>query len=276
LVGYRIGKQQQQQHLPQASSLSKQSQFKQIGGRRAEKEIDKSFKNPIRVWNMKGIIQAVSCFISRIHFIPTSLVKLVCNLLFSIREKKNTYKRRPRSMHVVNDCWPQTTRKVTIPVDSNEDADLKQREDVTRMHLQSNQGEAPESGISQSKVPRHVAVIMDGNRRYGKSHYGSASRGHWEGSSKLVEFAKWCLAEKIQVLTVFAFSSENWNRDPAEVASLMQIFAKYCDELREEAIKRDIKILALSTDEEKVGNLLWCTCLVNVPSSFSTLIVVVI
>lgn len=134
----------------------------------------------------------------------------------------------------------------------NTDDLLEEREANVRTNLKSDRGIFQESGVPESQVPKHVAVIMDGNRRYGKSKYGSASRGHWEGSSKLVEFAKWCLAEKVQVLTVFAFSSENWNRDPVEVASLMQIFAKYCDELRIEAVKKDIKLVVLSTDQEKV------------------------
>jgi hypothetical protein len=129
---------------------------------------------------------------------------------------------------------------------------LSEREEYTRTKLKSERDTACESGVPPSQVPKHVAVIMDGNRRYGKAMYGNGSRGHWDGSSKLVEFAKWCLAEHVKVLTVFAFSSENWNRDPAEVASLMQIFAKYCDELRQEAIKKNIKIVVLSTDKEKV------------------------
>lgn len=81
-------------------------------------------------------------------------------------------------------------------------------------------------------------------------------QGHWAGSKKLVEFAKWCLAEKIEVLTVYAFSTENWLRDPAEVSTLMDIFTKYCDELRIEAVERGIKIQVLSTETEKV-RLLW-------------------
>jgi undecaprenyl diphosphate synthase len=133
-----------------------------------------------------------------------------------------------------------------------EDVPLQQREETVRTNLKSDRGTARESDVPISLVPKHVAVIMDGNRRYGKAKYGSSSRGHWDGSSKLVEFAKWCLAEHVQVLTVFAFSSENWNRDPAEVASLMQIFAQYCDELREEAIQQNIKIAVLSTNFEKI------------------------
>jgi len=68
----------------------------------------------------------------------------------------------------------------------------------------------------------------------------------------LVNFAKWCLAEQIQILTVYAFSTENWNRSAAEISSLMTIFLQYCEELRTEAIKRDIRIHVLSTDKEKI------------------------
>ena len=147
------------------------------------------------------------------------------------------------------------TRKETssLEVITSEPA-IQSCEERVRSELKSESGCRKESGVDTSLVPKHVAVIMDGNRRYGKSRYGNASRGHWDGSSKLVEFAKWCIAEEVSVLTVFAFSTENWNRDPSEVASLMAIFAKYCDELRVEALKRNIKILILSTDTSRVSN----------------------
>ena len=93
---------------------------------------------------------------------------------------------------------------------------------------------------------------MDGNRRYGQSKYGSALRGHWDGSKTLVDFAKWCMAEGIQVLTVYAFSTENWNRSASEISSLMKIFCKYCDELRVEALEKGIQLRVLSTDTEKI------------------------
>lgn len=127
------------------------------------------------------------------------------------------------------------------------------RENLVRTNLTSDAGSRSESGVDKTQVPSHVAVIMDGNRRYGKQKYGNASQGHWDGSSKLVEFAKWCIAEHISVLTVYAFSTENWNRDPSEVRSLMAIFAKYVDELRIEAMKRNIKVLILSTDSARVS-----------------------
>ncbi len=153
---------------------------------------------------------------------------------------------------------PQLNRKNQhdncTTIDENDETELCARENKVRSYLKSAEGTLRESDVPIDLVPRHVAVIMDGNRRYGKTKYGSATRGHWDGSSKLVEFAKWCIAENISVLTVYAFSSENWKRDPSEIASLMQIFTKYCDELRIEAIQRNIKIMVLSTDYEKVSH----------------------
>jgi len=132
----------------------------------------------------------------------------------------------------------------------DEEEDENSRDEVTRSELKSAEERQRESEVSLTDIPRHVAVIMDGNRRYGKAKYGNATRGHWDGSKKLVQFCKWCLAEKIPVLTVYAFSTENWSRPPAEVDALMAIFCKYCDELRLEAIDNGIQIRVLTTDDE--------------------------
>lgn len=98
----------------------------------------------------------------------------------------------------------------------------------------------------------YQSVIMDGNRRYGKAKYGSVTKGHWDGSKTLVDFSKWCLAEGVEILTVYAFSTENWNRSASEVSVLMQIFCKYCDELRVEALERGIRLQVLSTETEQI------------------------
>jgi Putative undecaprenyl diphosphate synthase len=145
-----------------------------------------------------------------------------------------------------------TSRRI-LPLPGDASQLLAEKEDTMRENLKSDDGMQCESGVDPCHVPRHVAVIMDGNRRYGKEKYGSVSQGHWDGSSKLVEFAKWCIAENISVLTVYAFSTENWTRDPSEVASLMAIFVKYSDELRVEALKRNIRIYVLSTDSKRVS-----------------------
>lgn len=108
----------------------------------------------------------------------------------------------------------------------------------------------------------YCRVIMDGNRRYGREKYNCANRGHVDGSKTLVEFSKWCLAEGVQMVTVYAFSTENWNRCPSEINSLMNLLCTYCDELRLEAQKRRIKVQLLSTDSQRVSCL--CVCIIYI------------
>ena len=63
------------------------------------------------------------------------------------------------------------------------------------------------TGMAVATTPGHIAVIMDGNRRYGKNKYGEGVRGHSDGSKTLVKFTEWCMDAGIQMLTVFAFST---------------------------------------------------------------------
>jgi hypothetical protein len=147
----------------------------------------------------------------------------------------------------------------TTPTNSSnhsiESEDEEKRDDLTRKYLKSSLHSQRESGLEPCKIPKHIAIIMDGNRRYGKMKYGSATRGHWDGSKTLVDFAKWCLAEGIEIVTVYAFSTENWNRSAAEINSLMNIFCKYCQELGAEALEKGIKLKVLSTETDQVRNI---------------------
>lgn len=72
-------------------------------------------------------------------------------------------------------------------------------------------------------LPKHIAIIMDGNNRYGKSHDLPTGAGHIKGKDALDPIVEYCARVGIQVLTVFAFSSENWARPEAEVALLMTL-----------------------------------------------------
>lgn len=72
-------------------------------------------------------------------------------------------------------------------------------------------------------LPKHVAIIMDGNNRYGKRKQLATGDGHRAGKDQLDPLVEHCRAIGVQALTVFAFSSENWNRPPQEVALLMQL-----------------------------------------------------
>lgn len=72
-------------------------------------------------------------------------------------------------------------------------------------------------------LPKHVAVIMDGNNRFAKKNQMDTGGGHREGKNVLDPIVEHCRKRKIEALTVFAFSSENWNRPQFEVDLLMQL-----------------------------------------------------
>ncbi|MBH1957445.1 MAG: di-trans,poly-cis-decaprenylcistransferase [Burkholderiales bacterium] len=72
-------------------------------------------------------------------------------------------------------------------------------------------------------IPHHVAIVMDGNGRWAKKRYLPRIAGHKQGVDTLSNCVKACLDRGIGVLTVFAFSSENWNRPSEEVSGLMEL-----------------------------------------------------
>lgn len=74
-----------------------------------------------------------------------------------------------------------------------------------------------------SAVPRHIAVVMDGNGRWASKRFLPRLAGHKQGLEALKRMVAACAQRKVAVLTVFAFSSENWNRPAEEVSGLMDI-----------------------------------------------------
>lgn len=77
--------------------------------------------------------------------------------------------------------------------------------------------------LAPTLLPQHIAIIMDGNNRYGKAHGLGKGEGHIAGKNALDPIVEYCRESGVQVLTVFAFSSENWQRPPAEVRLLMHL-----------------------------------------------------
>ncbi|MHA1168808.1 MAG: polyprenyl diphosphate synthase, partial [Candidatus Hodarchaeales archaeon] len=74
---------------------------------------------------------------------------------------------------------------------------------------------------------------MDGNRRFARSLRLKPKHGHKRGAEKLKDVIKWCYELDVEVLTIFAFSSENFNRPPEEVDELMNLFREYFNRLRD-------------------------------------------
>ncbi len=83
---------------------------------------------------------------------------------------------------------------------------------------------------------------MDGNRRYAKEQGLSSFEGHYAGFEKMREFLPWAEEAGVKELTLYAFSTENWNRKPEEVGYLMELFDKALSEWAEEVVERGTRL----------------------------------
>lgn len=83
-------------------------------------------------------------------------------------------------------------------------------------------------------VPEHVAFIMDGNRRYARSKQQQTIAGHRDGYYKLKQMLDFCRLLRVKVVTVYAFSIDNFNRPPDEVDALMDLAAEKFKEMLED------------------------------------------
>lgn len=81
--------------------------------------------------------------------------------------------------------------------------------------------------INMQALPEHVAIIMDGNRRWAKKNNLNTPQGHKEGAENLKRIAKFANKIGIKYLTVYAFSTENWKRSQEEVGAIMKLLKFY-------------------------------------------------
>ncbi len=90
-------------------------------------------------------------------------------------------------------------------------------------------------------VPRHVAVIMDGNGRWALARGKERLAGHRAGAKTLERVLDWCGEVGVEVLTVYAFSTENWRRPETEVAGLMRLLALFIRSKRAKLMKDQVR-----------------------------------
>lgn len=95
----------------------------------------------------------------------------------------------------------------------------------------------------ENKVPNHVAIIMDGNGRWAQKKGLKRTRGHQKGAETLKKISEYVYDKKIKVLSVFAFSTENWKRDKEEVDYLMNLFLKAFKDNFETVKKKGVKVV---------------------------------
>ncbi len=99
--------------------------------------------------------------------------------------------------------------------------------------------------VAAPKPPKHVAIIMDGNGRWARSRGLSRFDGHKEGARRVRDVVEACAKRGVRHLTLFSFSSENWNRSREEVNALMKLFRRYLDSELEDLTKNNVRLRAV-------------------------------
>lgn len=99
--------------------------------------------------------------------------------------------------------------------------------------------------MKQSFIPNHVAIIPDGNRRWAKEKGLPILVGHQKGFQRAIDIGKKARQMGIKILTLWAFSTENWRRTKEEINYLMEIYKKLIDKYLKEALKEEIRIIHL-------------------------------
>ncbi len=103
--------------------------------------------------------------------------------------------------------------------------------------------------LEPDKLPRHVAVIMDGNGRWAKKRLLNRIRGHEKGADVVREIVRTCRRIGIPVLTLYAFSTENWQRPKSEVTALMNLLKKFLASEKQEMLSNNIRLNAIGQVE---------------------------
>lgn len=103
---------------------------------------------------------------------------------------------------------------------------------------------------------RHLAIIIDGNRRWAKERGLPAFEGHRAGYERMKEAVDWCLDRGIQVLSVYAFSTENWNRTQEEVGYLMDLLEDVLTKEVERYVAHGVRIRVLGRRERLRSSIL--------------------
>ena len=100
-----------------------------------------------------------------------------------------------------------------------------------------------------SIIPEHVALILDGNGRWAAAQGKPRTYGHIMGAKRVEPICRHADKRGVRFLTLYAFSTENWNRPPEEVSALMGLLGKYMDICRDMALKENMRALILGDRE---------------------------
>jgi len=96
--------------------------------------------------------------------------------------------------------------------------------------------------LNSLHIPKHIAIIMDGNRRWASRRGLLPLAGHMRGADTLVQIVRAASELGVEVLTVYAFSTENWKRSPVEVEALMKLFKTFIAKQKDSMIKEGVRL----------------------------------
>ncbi len=98
---------------------------------------------------------------------------------------------------------------------------------------------------ARQSIPRHIAIIMDGNGRWASERGLPRKEGHRAGAEAVREAVEACNEIGVRYLTLYAFSSENWNRPKPEVAALMTLLERFLKTKAKEIGKKNVQLKAI-------------------------------
>jgi undecaprenyl diphosphate synthase len=102
----------------------------------------------------------------------------------------------------------------------------------------------------ERQIPRHVAIIMDGNGRWAQANGLSRVEGHAEGARAVRETVRTCRKEGVEFLTLYAFSVANWGRPRTEVRALMNLLLDFAEREKQELLDQDVKLQVIGEVDE--------------------------
>lgn len=120
--------------------------------------------------------------------------------------------------------------------------------------LNSNPSSLNQIDLAAAKLPVHVAIIMDGNGRWARQRLLNRIKGHEQGVGTVRTVVRACREIGISHLTLYAFSTENWQRPKSEVAALMTLLKQFLESERQELMDNNIRLNAIGQIERLPAN----------------------
>ena len=121
---------------------------------------------------------------------------------------------------------------------------------MTKLSFEEKRIKAADTlGVSVEGIPRHIAIIMDGNGRWAQKQGKPRFYGHSKGGSVVEKIALYCVDLGIEYLTLYSFSMQNWKRPKEEIDFLMDLYSLYLEGIRETLMKNNVRLAHLGTKD---------------------------